>query len=70
MAATTHTKMQCYHCGEECNGSIQFDDKPFCCDGCKMVFSLLNNSNLCTYYDLNQNPGVNRRKEVRKDKFA
>ncbi|HWB23870.1 MAG TPA: heavy metal translocating P-type ATPase metal-binding domain-containing protein [Chitinophagaceae bacterium] len=66
----TATKVKCYHCGEECSGTLQFDDKPFCCDGCKMVYSLLNKSNLCAYYDYNETPGINRKKEVRQNKFA
>jgi len=66
----TETKVQCYHCGEDCDKTILFDDKPFCCDGCKMVYSLLNKSDLCAYYDFNKNPGANRKKEVRKNKFA
>jgi Cu+-exporting ATPase len=70
MPVTTGTVLQCYHCGEDCNSTIKFDDKYFCCDGCKMVYGLLNKTNLCAYYRFNQNPGINRSKEVRKNKFA
>lgn len=63
-------KTQCFHCGEDCNTtSIQLDDKPFCCEGCKMVYSLLNKSGLCEYYDLNENPGINQKITVRQGKF-
>lgn len=35
-----------------------------------MVFQILNQSNLCEYYNLNENPGISQRINVRKDKFA
>lgn len=61
----------CYHCGEECTHTkIQSDDKIFCCDGCKMVYQLLNQNGLCDYYNLNEAPGKTQRNPVRKDKFA
>lgn len=34
------------------------------------MYQLLNGKGLCTYYELNAYPGVNRRTLVRKDKFA
>lgn len=64
-------KIQCYHCGEPClNDKIRAEEKTFCCEGCKMVYQILNQSNLCEYYNLNENPGINQRIKVRKDKFA
>jgi len=61
----------CFHCGDDCSRHpVYFDEKPFCCEGCKSVYQLLNQSDLCTYYDLNANPGSARRVQVRKDKFA
>ena len=35
-----------------------------------MVYSILNETGLCEYYDLNENPGINQRANVRPDKFA
>lgn len=35
-----------------------------------MVYQLLNQHELCEYYDLNKNPGLSQRIKVRKDKFA
>jgi len=70
MAAVTTVKTQCYHCGEDCESVVQFDGKTFCCDGCKMVYRLLNKNELCDYYNLNAAPGVNRRIAIRKDKFT
>ncbi|MCR6721996.1 MAG: heavy metal translocating P-type ATPase metal-binding domain-containing protein [Chitinophagaceae bacterium] len=61
----------CYHCGEKCvTTRIKLEDKQFCCEGCKMVYQLLQENDLCTYYDLNNNPGQSQRMTVRPDKFA
>lgn len=60
----------CFHCGEDCsNKKIAIEEKIFCCSGCKMVYEILNQSELCTYYDLNQNPGIAQKINVRADKF-
>ncbi|NUQ22606.1 MAG: heavy metal translocating P-type ATPase metal-binding domain-containing protein [Saprospiraceae bacterium] len=49
----------CYHCGSECaEETIRFDDKPFCCEGCRMVYDILNSNGLCKYYDLDENAGI------------
>lgn len=49
----------CYHCGEDCEDKIiHFNDKAFCCEGCKLVYELLEDNGLCTYYDLDNNPGI------------
>lgn len=67
----TDNKIQCYHCGESCtNDKINIQEKNFCCEGCKMVYQILNQSDLCDYYDMNKNPGISQRIKVRKDKFA
>jgi Cu+-exporting ATPase len=67
----TNLHIQCYHCGENCTATnIQLEDKNFCCEGCKMVYQILNEHSLCDYYSLNENPGVNQRIKVRTDKFA
>src|SRR3954467_12882113 len=61
----------CFHCGEDCGKHpIVSDEKAFCCEGCKMVYEILNQGGLCNYYELSKNPGTNRKIQVRKDKFA
>lgn len=68
---TTSEQTACYHCGEVCtNTHIRSGEKIFCCEGCKMVYNILNQNELCDYYDLNRHPGINQRIIVRKDKFA
>src|SRR5688572_11622114 len=64
-------KIQCYHCGEDCETiGISLDHRNFCCEGCKMVYQLLDRQGLCEYYNLNKQPGINQRIKARKDKFA
>ena len=49
----------CFHCGDECKEDrIVYEDKPFCCHGCKTVFEILNSSDLSYYYDLENTPGI------------
>ncbi|MBL8000213.1 MAG: heavy metal translocating P-type ATPase metal-binding domain-containing protein, partial [Candidatus Kapabacteria bacterium] len=49
---------KCFHCGENCGEVHWRDDKPFCCKGCETVYEILDSSNLCEYYTLNQTPGT------------
>ncbi|WP_405606639.1 heavy metal translocating P-type ATPase [Polaribacter sp. Asnod1-A03] len=50
---------QCYHCGDSCdNDLITFDDKPFCCNGCKTVYEIFSENNLTCYYNFQDNPGA------------
>jgi Cu+-exporting ATPase len=61
----------CTHCGEPCNNDrIGYDAHTFCCEGCKMVYQLLNQHGLCEYYNLNKRPGITQRSIPRKNKFA
>ena len=48
----------CYHCGDKILGKgIHFDDKDFCCIGCKNVYQLLSNSALGQFYQLEKGAG-------------
>lgn len=61
----------CYHCGAECTTTnIAIDDKLFCCDGCKLVYEILDKNGLCNYYELQSHPGLSQIKPVRSDKFS
>lgn len=61
MADTT-----CYHCGDECReGNVRFDDKDFCCHGCKTVYEIFTSHGLSTYYEIEAKAGISP-KEVRK----
>ena len=49
----------CYHCGQECDSElIEFDEKAFCCHGCKTVYEILNQNQLTDFYELNKSPGI------------
>ncbi|MFD2100717.1 heavy metal translocating P-type ATPase [Flagellimonas iocasae] len=59
------TNTTCYHCGDECGRhGVQFDDKDFCCNGCKTVYEIFTSNGLSTYYDIEAKAG-NSPKEVR-----
>ena len=47
----------CYHCGDTNSIYVLFDEKKFCCNGCKTVYEILNQSELTKYYDLENTPG-------------
>lgn len=58
----TKVKTSCYHCGDECIGAvIKVLDKDFCCNGCKTVFEILSENDLCSYYSFETSPGVTQR---------
>jgi Cu+-exporting ATPase len=49
----------CIHCGEDCGKHpIMWDDKPFCCNGCKTVYQILNQNKLEKYYDIQPMSGI------------
>lgn len=52
-------KHNCYHCGDDCgNALIKFDERDFCCNGCKTVYEIFSSNDLSYYYDLQQNAGT------------
>ncbi|RPD48320.1 HAD family hydrolase [Hymenobacter sediminis] len=59
--APTPVRVACAHCGDACpDQPIRLSARPelpFCCQGCKAVYELLDQSNLCTYYRLDDKPG-------------
>ncbi len=56
------TEVKCYHCGQPCTeGGFGLDERKFCCHGCKTVYEILSENNLCEYYSLDQNPGIQLR---------
>ncbi len=49
----------CFHCGNDCGKTIiNFDQKTFCCNGCKTVYDIFSTHNLSCYYDLQSAPGA------------
>jgi len=62
---------QCYHCGTACltTTPIRIEEKAFCCEGCKLVYELINSNGLCNYYELEHHPGLKNIKSTRSEKF-
>jgi len=58
------TKTTCYHCGENCDTSASIilssgsTKLSFCCEGCKMVYEILNDNGLCQFYDIEEKAGI------------
>ncbi len=50
----------CFHCGLtiEKNEEINFDEKKFCCNGCKTVYEIFSLNDLTCYYDFENSPGA------------
>ena len=59
----------CYHCGTSCDQTIAIEEKFFCCDGCKLVFQLLDQNGMCQYYDLTQMPGMTAKGSFASEKY-
>lgn len=50
----------CFHCGTEFTEKeeVIFDDKSFCCSGCKTVYEIFSQNDLTCYYDFENAPGA------------
>lgn len=58
----------CYHCGEPCQDEVlHFDEKEFCCTGCRLVYEVLSENELCSYYDIAANPGISQKSANRRE---
>ena len=70
MDTDTLIATDCFHCGETCDeGAVYLDGKAFCCEGCKMVYQILDDNELNTYYCLEEQPGVSFKKQQRSGRF-
>ena len=50
----------CFHCGLNIvvEDEIIFDEKKFCCSGCKTVYEIFSLNDLTCYYDFEKAPGA------------
>jgi Cu+-exporting ATPase len=65
------SEVACYHCGAPCiTNNYAVGDKVFCCDGCKLVYEILDENGLCNYYKIQNHPGLTQVKARRSDKYA
>ncbi len=52
-------KELCFHCGLPCDeDTVLFQDKSFCCPGCKTVYEIFDSNDLKYYYDLQSAAGT------------
>lgn len=59
---------KCFHCGDSLPSEpVYFEDKPFCCKGCKTVYEVLSGGGFCEYYEINKAPGVKQAESNEKD---
>ncbi|MDI1317411.1 heavy metal translocating P-type ATPase metal-binding domain-containing protein [Flavobacterium sp.] len=51
---------KCFHCGLDVvkQDEIIFDEKLFCCNGCKTVYEIFSTNNMMSYYDFEKSPGA------------
>ncbi|KAB1069119.1 HAD-IC family P-type ATPase [Tamlana haliotis] len=49
----------CFHCGlDAADSEIIYDEKSFCCQGCKTVYEIFSDNDLTSYYELQNAPGT------------
>ena len=66
----TGSQTECFHCGESCSeDTVYAGDKAFCCSGCKMVYEILDENELNTYYCLESQPGISFKKYNHSGRF-
>jgi len=54
----------CIHCGQDCGKNpVIWDEKPFCCNGCSMVYQILADKKLDRYYEMMPTPGIRLEQE-------
>jgi len=67
----TKVETSCYHCGNDCSiEEIVKDEKSFCCEGCKLVYEIINENDLCKYYEISSTPGVTAKGKFNSEKYA
>jgi Cu+-exporting ATPase len=70
MNTDTLIATECFHCGEPCDeGAVCLEDKSFCCEGCKLVYTILDDNELNTYYCLEDQPGTSFKKHSGSGRF-
>ncbi len=70
VTSNSKTSVSCAHCGDECPTEHPlYDDKDFCCNGCQVIYTVLNDNGLGDYYTFQDTPGVSQ-KWARKNNYA
>jgi len=64
-------KIKCFHCGDDCGKyPVIFEEKNFCCHGCRTVFEILNTHKLYKYYELEESPGIKPDNDIAETRFS
>lgn len=58
--------ISCYHCGDPVVDAVVFDERYFCCQGCKTVYEIFSQSGLTSYYEMQSSPGAAPKKTAGK----
>ena len=63
--------LACIHCGDDCGKHpVIWEEKPFCCHGCKTVYQILNEKDLKQYYEIEKMPGIKVEAQDMGDRYA
>jgi P-type Cu+ transporter len=62
---STATENRCYHCHDALPevAALTYDDKNFCCTGCQTVYQILNENDLCNFYNMDAAAGLSQKKQ-------
>lgn len=53
------SETKCVHCGADCgNSPVIWDEKAFCCHGCKTVYQILDQKKMGQYYEIQPMSGI------------
>jgi Cu+-exporting ATPase len=52
----------CFHCNDVCTVPvIEYDDKQFCCNGCKTVYTIIAENDLTDFYEIESDSGISQK---------
>lgn len=67
---STAVQTTCHHCQQLISDNkVLFSDFEFCCNGCKTVYQILSENNLCQYYELDDQAGIRIQSDARANKY-
>lgn len=62
LVSQKYSVITCFHCGEKSDDTpIVFDQKEFCCIGCKNVYTILKENHMSDFYVLNEGAGKSQK---------
>ena len=62
MTPSSDTLLSCSHCGDDCPDTrYKVGNEYFCCNGCQMVYTLLQENGMADYYRYESQPGISQK---------